>query len=185
VIGDETDTDPGRTGGSAGAGRRRRRSPRRPLVLARRSGSHAAQRAADDGLPRPNTGPRRSPHYRPGDEWIQHPTEPDVHGRSWHYHQPVAAPRRVLVTGSRSWTDTGAIRDALAAVWGDGTRRNGELTCPTGRVRADRRRRGACHRSRRGGRPVRRAACSPTRGKLFPETGGVTAASTKQKTGRE
>ena len=32
-----------------------------------------------------------------------------------------AGPRRVLVTGSRTWTDTAAIRDALAAVWGDGT----------------------------------------------------------------
>ena len=55
--------------------------------------------------------------YRPGDEWVEHPTEPGVHGRGWRYSEP-GAPRRVLLTGSRTWTDTGAIRDALAAVWG-------------------------------------------------------------------
>ena len=59
--------------------------------------------------------------YQPTGEWITHPTEPGVHGRTWRHHQPAAAaPRRVLVTGSRTWTDTGTIRDALASVWGDG-----------------------------------------------------------------
>lgn len=29
--------------------------------------------------------------------------------------------RRVLVTGSRTWTDATTIRQALAEVWGDGT----------------------------------------------------------------
>jgi len=59
--------------------------------------------------------------YQPTGEWVAHPTEPTgVHGRAWRHHQRPAAPRRVLVTGSRTWTDTGTIRDALAAVWGDG-----------------------------------------------------------------
>lgn len=40
--------------------------------------------------------------------------------------------RRVLVTGSRTWTDTRTIRDALAAEWGQG--RNTLITgaCPRG-----------------------------------------------------
>jgi len=36
--------------------------------------------------------------YRPTDEWVEHPSEPDVQGRAWRYHQPAVAPRRVLVT---------------------------------------------------------------------------------------
>ena len=44
----------------------------------------------------------------------------------------VVAPRRVLVTGSRTWTDTGAIRDALAAVWGDGDAVLVTGACPRG-----------------------------------------------------
>jgi hypothetical protein len=59
--------------------------------------------------------------YRPTGEWVEHPTEPGVHGRVWRYHQRPATPRRVLVTGSRTWTDTGTIRDALAQQWGNGT----------------------------------------------------------------
>ena len=70
--------------------------------------------------------------YRPGDEWVEHPTEPGVHGRGWRYNDPAAAPRRVLATGSRSWTDTGAIRDALAAVWGDGDAVLVTGACPRG-----------------------------------------------------
>ena len=58
--------------------------------------------------------------YRPSTEWVEHPTEPGVQGRVWRYRQPPAAPRRVLVTGSRTWTDTATIRDALTAVWGNG-----------------------------------------------------------------
>ena len=58
--------------------------------------------------------------YHPTDEWVEHPTEPDVLGRAWHYRKPAAAPRRVLVTGSRTWTDTTTIRTALASVWGNG-----------------------------------------------------------------
>jgi len=69
--------------------------------------------------------------YRPGDEWIGHPTEPGVHGRGWRYSEP-GAPRRVLVTGSRTWTDTGAIRDALAAVWGTGDAVLVTGACPRG-----------------------------------------------------
>ena len=44
----------------------------------------------------------------------------------------VASPRRVLVTGSRTWTDTGAIRDALAAVWGHGDAVLVTGACPRG-----------------------------------------------------
>jgi hypothetical protein len=40
--------------------------------------------------------------------------------------------RRVLITGSRTWTDTAAIRDALAQVWGDGSRVLVSGACPTG-----------------------------------------------------
>jgi len=72
--------------------------------------------------------------YRPTGEWVEHPTEPGVHGRAWrHHHQPAAAaPRRVLVTGSRTWTDTGTIRDALAQQWGDGTAVLVSGACPRG-----------------------------------------------------
>jgi hypothetical protein len=72
--------------------------------------------------------------YRPTQEWVEHPTEPGVHGRAWrHHHQPAAAaPRRVLVTGSRTWTDTGTIRDALAQQWGDGTAVLVSGACPRG-----------------------------------------------------
>jgi len=70
-------------------------------------------------------------HYRPTQQWIAHPTEPGVHARAWH-HQPIAAPRRVLVTGSRTWTDTGTIRDALASVWGDGAAVLVSGACPRG-----------------------------------------------------
>ena len=71
--------------------------------------------------------------YRPTREWVEHPTEPGVHGRTWRHHQPpAAAPRRVLVTGSRTWTDTGTIRDALAQQWGDGTAVLVSGACPRG-----------------------------------------------------
>ena len=69
--------------------------------------------------------------YRPGDEWVGHLTEPGVQGRAWRYSEP-GAPRRVLVTGSRTWTDTGAIRDALAAAWGDGDAVLVTGACPRG-----------------------------------------------------
>jgi hypothetical protein len=39
---------------------------------------------------------------------------------------------RVLVTGSRTWTDRAAIRDGLAAVWGAGDRVLVTGACPTG-----------------------------------------------------
>jgi len=71
-------------------------------------------------------------HYQPTQEWITHPTEPGVHGRAWRHHQPPATPRRVLVTGSRTWTDTGTIRDALASVWGDGAAVLVSGACPRG-----------------------------------------------------
>lgn len=40
--------------------------------------------------------------------------------------------RRVLLTGSRSWTDTATIRVALAAQWGDGRAVLVSGACPTG-----------------------------------------------------
>ena len=40
--------------------------------------------------------------------------------------------RRVLVTGSRTWTDTSALRDALAAAWGDGSAVLVTGACPRG-----------------------------------------------------
>jgi len=70
--------------------------------------------------------------YRPTGEWVEHPTEPSVHARAWRHHQPPAALRRVLVTGSRTWTDTGTIRDALASVWGDGAAVLASGACPRG-----------------------------------------------------
>ena len=70
--------------------------------------------------------------YRPTQEWIAHPTESGVHGRAGRYQAPSVAPRRVLVTGSRTWTDTGTIRDALAQQWGDGTAVLVSGACPHG-----------------------------------------------------
>jgi len=70
--------------------------------------------------------------YHPTEQWVQHPTEPGVQGRAWRYRQPAAAPRRVLVTGSRTWTDTGTIRQALASVWGDGAAVLVSGACPRG-----------------------------------------------------
>ena len=70
--------------------------------------------------------------YQPTQEWIAHPTEPGAHGRAWRYQEPPVAPRRVLVTGSRTWTDTGTIRDALASVWGDGAAVLVSGACPHG-----------------------------------------------------
>jgi len=71
--------------------------------------------------------------YRPTDEWAEHPCEPGVQGRAWRYHQPPATPRRVLVTGSRTWTDTATIRDALASVvWGNGDAVLVSGACPYG-----------------------------------------------------
>jgi hypothetical protein len=40
--------------------------------------------------------------------------------------------RRVLITGSRTWTDTAAIAHALRTVWGDGTAILVSGACPTG-----------------------------------------------------
>jgi hypothetical protein len=40
--------------------------------------------------------------------------------------------RRVLITGSRTWTDTLTIRYALGEVWGDGTAVLISGACPTG-----------------------------------------------------
>lgn len=42
------------------------------------------------------------------------------------------AGRRVLVTGSRTWTDTAVIRAELARVWGDGDAVLVTGACPTG-----------------------------------------------------
>jgi hypothetical protein len=38
--------------------------------------------------------------------------------------------RRVLVTGSRAWTDSSTIRGVLAAVWGGGTALLASAACP-------------------------------------------------------
>ena len=70
--------------------------------------------------------------YRPSTEWVEHPTEPGVQGRAWRYQQPAAAARRVLVTGSRTWTDTTTIRSALASVWGHGDAVLVSGGCPRG-----------------------------------------------------
>ncbi|MCA1706650.1 MAG: DUF2493 domain-containing protein [Actinobacteria bacterium] len=40
--------------------------------------------------------------------------------------------RRVLVTGSRTWTDATTIRQALAEIWGDGTAVLVSGACPKG-----------------------------------------------------
>jgi hypothetical protein len=40
--------------------------------------------------------------------------------------------RRILITGSRTWTDTATIRTALAEVWGDGTAVLITGCCPRG-----------------------------------------------------
>ena len=69
---------------------------------------------------RSSTRPPTYRCYQPSTEWVEHPTEPGVQGRAWRYRQPAATPRRVLVTGSRTWTDATTIRDALASVWGHG-----------------------------------------------------------------
>ena len=70
--------------------------------------------------------------YQPTDEWVEHPTEPGVQGRAWRYRQPAAAGRRVLITGSRTWTDTTTIRSALASVWGHGDAVLVSGGCPRG-----------------------------------------------------
>ena len=43
-----------------------------------------------------------------------------------------AGPRRILVTGSRSWTDAVTIRAALAEQWGDGDAVLVSGACPSG-----------------------------------------------------
>jgi len=75
-------------------------------------GEHAATRCADSAPDVDTWGCAEC-----GDEWTVH---------------CAVGPRRVLVTGSRTWTDTAAIRDALAAVWGDGTAVLVSGACPTG-----------------------------------------------------
>jgi hypothetical protein len=80
-------------------------------------GMQGAARRMGHPLDHPAATYRR---YHPTDEWVEHPTEPGVRGRAWRYQQPAVTPRRVLVTGSRTWTDTTTIRTALALVWGHG-----------------------------------------------------------------
>ena len=43
-----------------------------------------------------------------------------------------AGPRRILVTGSRSWTDAATIRTALAGQWGQGDAVLVSGACPAG-----------------------------------------------------
>jgi hypothetical protein len=75
-------------------------------------------------------------HYRPTEQWIDHPTEAGVRGRAWTYQPPQqhsrSGCRRVLVTGSRTWTDEPPIRKALAGEWGDGTAVLVSGGCPRG-----------------------------------------------------
>ena len=92
----------------------------------------AMQRSAQRMGYRPERPAATFTRYQPTNERIEHPTEPGVHGRGWRYSEPTAAPRRVLITGSRTWTDTGAIRDALAAVWGNGDAVLVTGACPRG-----------------------------------------------------
>ncbi len=76
--------------------------------------------------------------YHPTQEWIDHPTTGDVRGRAWTYQPPAADTppgsevRRVLITGSRTWTDASTIHAALAQVWGDGTAVLVSGACPRG-----------------------------------------------------
>jgi hypothetical protein len=44
----------------------------------------------------------------------------------------VGSPRRVLITGSRTWTDTATLRAALADAWAAGARVLVSGACPTG-----------------------------------------------------
>ncbi len=89
-------------------------------------------------------------HYQPTEDWVAHPTCPTIRGRAWRYQPPrptpaeppgvgcdradpaEPAPRRVLITGSRTWTDTTTLRDVLAGHWGDGRAVLVSGGCPTG-----------------------------------------------------
>ena len=68
-------------------------------------GPHAGRWYWRDDLEGMQTAARRMGHpldhpaatyraYWPTDEWVQHPTEPDVHGRAWRYHEPPPPPNR-------------------------------------------------------------------------------------------
>ncbi len=70
--------------------------------------------------------------YHPTQEWIEHPSEPGALGRVWRHHEPSSGPRRVLITGSRSWTHPGPIRRALGGQCGDGTAVLVSGACPRG-----------------------------------------------------
>jgi hypothetical protein len=93
--------------------------------------------------------------YQPTEQRQPHPDDPDRTTRVYRYSPPAAgapalsveapdhdaaavpeqgqsAASRVLVTGSRTWTDRAAIRDGLAAVWGAGDRVLVTGACPTG-----------------------------------------------------
>ena len=72
----------------------------------------------------------------------------------------VVAPRRVLVTGSRTWTDTATIRTALGAQWGDGDAVLVSGACPRGADRLAE----ACWTSW-GGRVERHPADWPAHGR--------------------
>ncbi|MPZ67339.1 MAG: DUF2493 domain-containing protein [Pseudonocardiaceae bacterium] len=67
---------------------------------------------------------------------MDRPAETGARGRAWTYQlpeQPLPVRfRRVLVTGSREWTDVVVIREALAGEWGDGTAVLVSGACPRG-----------------------------------------------------
>ena len=65
-----------------------------------------------------------------GDPVTEHDEQASDHAAA--PDRPAVGPVRVLVTGSRDWTDTTAVRDGLAAVWGDGGRVLVVGGCPTG-----------------------------------------------------
>ncbi len=52
-------------------------------------GMQAAARRMGYPLDHPAATYRR---YQPTDEWVEHPTEPDVQGRAWRYRLPPATP---------------------------------------------------------------------------------------------
>jgi YspA, cpYpsA-related SLOG family len=94
------------------------------------------QGCADQGelLSRANIHPD---HNRPPVTTQHHHPQPAVPRSAPHHpgHPPTSTEppcRRVLVTGSRTWTDTTTIATALREVWGDGTAVLISGACPHG-----------------------------------------------------
>jgi len=136
------------------------RSPRRALVVARRAGGHGAQRPADGP---PTCAPGRDVHPLPAHRGVgRAPCEPGVQraaggatsSRRWHLGE-CWSPR-----GSRTWTDTATIRDALASVWGNVTPCSCRARAPAARTGTRR-----CAGPGGGGRVERHLADWPAHGR--------------------